>query len=380
MATGLTRRRFIGLSGSVALSIGGIGSFLAAGCGDGSSSEAESKGKVVVLSWGDPQLASLLGEAFKKETGIDLVMVPGEGDNDFYNKISLGGPGTYDCVHTNVGFVQKYVKSGLIEQLDVRNFPNSAQLYPQFLTDPRWKPYYLIDAPNKVWCMPHQWGSYGMTYLTNLNLTNPISWEEMWQVPKGKVLLQNDPIAGIGMTARLVGVPWKEVWSTTGPDLDKAVEKLKALKPFQLGSSNEQQINAYRTGNAVIGVTYSLGFAHLVNNAVGKTIAASIVPAEGMFGALDGVLLLKGAKNRANALKYINFQAGAVSQKIYWDRYQGPTANRVATAEILHRGGDEEKLLLALRGNDPEFAASMVQLQDPENPKTWTDAWNQVIA
>jgi spermidine/putrescine-binding protein len=119
MASGMTRRRFIRLSGGAALSIGGIGNLLAAGCGGSSSEEVEDKGKVVVLSWGDPQLASLIGKAFKKETGIELVMVPGANDNDFYNKVSLGGPGTYDCLHTNVGYVQKYVKAGLIEQLDI---------------------------------------------------------------------------------------------------------------------------------------------------------------------------------------------------------------------------------------------------------------------
>jgi spermidine/putrescine transport system substrate-binding protein len=162
--------------------------------------------------------------------------------------------------------------------------------------------------------------------------------------------------------------------------LDKAVEKLKALKPFQVPTSDQQRINAYRTGDGVIGLNYSLGFAQRVNEAAGKAIAASTVPVEGVFGALDGVLLLKGAKNRENALKYINFAASAVSQKIYWNLYQGPTANRVATEEILHRGGDEEKLLLASRGNDPEFAASMIQLQNPKNPKAWTDAWNRVIA
>jgi hypothetical protein len=91
-ASGLTRRRFIGLSGAAALSIGGIGNLLAAGCGGSSSEEVEDKGKVVVLSWGDPQLASLIGKAFKKETRIELVMVPGANDNDFYNKVSLGGP------------------------------------------------------------------------------------------------------------------------------------------------------------------------------------------------------------------------------------------------------------------------------------------------
>jgi spermidine/putrescine-binding protein len=41
-----------------------------------------------------------------------------------------------------------------------------------------------------------------MTYRTDLNLENQVSWEAMWKAPKGKVMLLDDPVTGIALADR----------------------------------------------------------------------------------------------------------------------------------------------------------------------------------
>jgi spermidine/putrescine-binding protein len=220
-----------------------------------------------------------------------------------------------------------------------------------------------------------------MTYRTDVvQPTNPVSWEELWKVPHGKVESDNAPVQLLAIAGRLNGIPWDSVLSMNGRDLQAAVNRLRELRPIGLPSSTTEKINAFRTKDAYIGQTFSLSFADILNKQVGAPLAKSVIPAEGTFGALDGPMLLKGAPNRANAMKYIDFEAGRESQEIYWSQYQSPTANRVATEAIIRKGGTDERLMKAQAGSRPEVAAALIQQQDPADPAAWTRAWDQVIA
>ncbi len=369
----LTRRQFIKASGTAAI-VAGTGASIA-GCSGGSSS----KGVVNVITWGDPQKAKLLGAAFKEETGITLNLVPGLDDADFWNKVRYSGPGTYDIVVTNIGWVPLYEKAGLIEVLDLSSFPAADELYPEFRSDMRFN---YLKAPDRSLVFPDQWGLYGMTFstITSYKVTRPYSWEQLWKAPKGTVILDGFYVVDMAMALRMTGLPWDKVFSATTADLNRAAQRLIDLKPFQMPASTTAQINAYRTKAVNIGMLYSLGLANNINTQVGKDIAVSVVPEEGCIGALDGIMLLKGARNRSNALKWINFMGGKRSQLIFWDLYKGPTANKAATEEIIARGGRDAALIKAQAGNDPEFAANMTEVQQPTNPAAWNLAWDRVTA
>lgn len=375
----LTRRTFIGRSGGVVLAIGGIGGFASAARAGVASSQRES-GEVVVLTWGDPNAARLRAEAFKEETGIALKMVPGTGDADFFNKIRAGGLGTYDVVISNVGFVPLYAKAGLIESLDLRQFPAAKELYPQFRTDLRFP---NLKAPNVAWAFPRQWGAYSMTYSLidkYRPTTRPISWQELWKAPQGKVMLDGFYVTNLALAGRMLGIPWKDVFSIRGATLERAVDRLRELKPFLEATAQQSAIDAFRTKRTDVGMIFGLGFASTVNRKVGKTIARSVIPKEGVLGALDGIMLLKRAPNRRNALKFINFEGGKRVQLLMWDLYRGPTANRAATEAIIGRGGLQRKLLLAQQGDQPDIAAAMIQLRNPDYPDAWNRAWDHVLA
>jgi spermidine/putrescine transport system substrate-binding protein len=389
--TALTRRRFIGRSGSLALSIGGAGSFIAA-CGGSSKTATHTatgtpaaigstrrSGEVVIITWGGADKDKLVGDAFKKATGITTKFIPGDNDAAFFDKIK-SSPGQYDVVISNIGFVPRYEKAGMIETLNYKDFPVYKEIYPEFLTDKR---YNYVKGDGTLLAMPHQWGAYAQTYLTNLpdfKPSQPPTWEDLWRAPKGKVALDNYNVSNIALAGRMTGLPWDKVFSMQGAELDAAVKRLTDLKPFSLNTAEAVTINAFRIKKAYIGMVFSLGFASTVNRKVGRDIARSVTPKEGVLGALDGVMLLKDAPNRDNALEFLNFEPGKQVQEIFWDLYKGPTANRAATEAILARGGLDTALLKAQQGDRPDVAAGIVQLTDPDHPEAWTAAWDHIIA
>jgi spermidine/putrescine transport system substrate-binding protein len=377
----LTRRRFIGKSGGAALAVGGLGSFIAA-CGGGGGGSSKGSDEVVVLTWGDPAFDKKLAAEFKRETGLKLVNIPGENSADFFNKVSVGGSKQYDVVISNVGFIPKYVKQGLIEPLNLADFPASKEIYSGFLTDPRWKQWYLVEPGKKLWAMPHQWGLYTMTYRSDVvhPSDDPPSWEEMWRAPKGKAQSNNAPNNLLAIAGKLNGLSWDQAVQMSGQDLDNAVKRMRALKPFQLPTSSDIAAKNFWTKQSLVGHTFGLSFADLVNAKAKKDVATSVVPKEGTLGALDGAMLLKGAKNRDNAIKYINFEASSKSQNLYWTAYQSPTANQVTTEAVLSRGDKDSDLMQSMGGDKAELAAAMIQQQDPPDVAAWTHAWDQVLA
>jgi spermidine/putrescine transport system substrate-binding protein len=378
----LTRRQFIRTSGIAALAANSglaLGSSLT-GCSSKSASKSSSgKGVVNVVTWGDPQKSKLMGAAFKEQTGINLNLIPGLDDEDFYNKVRYGGGGQYDVVITNIGWAPLYEREGLVEILDLSTFPAADELYPEFRADPR---FTYLKGGDRSLLFPDQWGLYAMTYstITPFKVSKPYSWEELWKAPKGTVVLDGFYVVDMAVAARMTGVPWNKVFAVKGKDLDPVVERLRALKPFQMPSSMETQINNFRTKQADIGLIFSLGFASDVAAQVGQNIAISVLPEEGAIGALDGQMLIKGARNRENALKWINFLGGKQAQEIFWQLYKGPTANKLATEAIIAKGGADAALMKAQGGNNPQLAAVMTEVQQPADPQAWNLAWDRVLA
>jgi spermidine/putrescine-binding protein len=333
----------------------------------------------VLITWGDPQKAKRLGDAFKARTGITLRLVPGSGDTDFYDKIKAGGGEQYDVVISNVGFAPLYDRAGLIEVLDLAHFPAAGELYSAFRSDARF-PY--LRSPDRSLVFPNEWGVYAMTYnkTAAYKPAQPISWEALWKAPRGKVMLDGFSVTNLALAGRMSGLTWDEAFAMDGAALDRAVQRLIALKPFSTADSDQVTIDAFRTEKVDVGMIFSLGFSQTLNSKLGQDLGASVVPQEGAVGALDGQMLIKGARNRDNALELIDFIGGHQAQTILWDLYRSPTANRAATEAIIARGGADAALMRAQQGDDPTVAAGISQLRQPDHPEAWNQAWDRVLA
>ena len=377
---GISRRSFIGRSTGVALSVGGIGSFLAACGGDGGG--ASQSGEVVVMAWEnyvDPEIQ----KRFKEATGIQMRGIAAESDQDMFTKLKAGGGRQYDVVFANCGFSPLYYKNGLIEAIDLSEVPASKNLWPIFKENTDFP--YVVEA-NKTMLYPSMWASFGIVWNTEkTDIPAPYSWTSLWdpKIPEGKVIFQGAGDDFLSIAGLALKVPRDQIYSMSGATLQKAADYLAQLKPFQISKSSDQvTADAIRTGKAWAGQATSLGLAYRINQKAGKELARIELPTEGALGWVDGPQLVKDAKNRANAIKFIDFLTGdADMQNWLWEANRYGMASKT-TSETILDGGEKTQadVYESLGGGRPQVAEKLVFQGPPDNPEEWTAAYDEVVA
>jgi spermidine/putrescine transport system substrate-binding protein len=376
---GINRRVFIGRSAGVALSVGGVGSFLSACGGSSSSSKA---GEVVVMAWEnyvDPEIQ----KRFKKATGITMRGIAAESDQDMFTKLKAGGGKQYDVVFANCGFSPLYYKNGLTEAIDLNEVPSGKDLWPIFKENTTFP--YVVEK-DKTMLYPSMWASFGIVWNTEkFQVPPPYSWTSLWdpKIPKGKVIFQGAGDDFLSIAGLAQGVPRDQIYAMTGPTLTKTANYLAKLKPFQISKSSDQvTADAIRTGKAWAGQATSLGLAFRINQKAGKELAKIELPKEGALGWVDGPQLVKNAKNRANAIKFISFLCGDESMQDWlWKANRFGMASKTSSDRIL--GGPaslQPDVYKSLGGGNPQIAEKLVFQGPPDNPSEWTAAYDKVVA
>lgn len=371
---GLSRRDFMIRSAGTALAASGAVSTF------NIRRAAADDNTVVVMAWVnyvDPEIQ----KRFKDATGITMKGIPADSDQDMFTKLKAGGGDQYDIVFANAGFCPLYHDAGLIEPLNLDEIPASKGLWPIFKTNTDF-PY--IIAPNQTLLYPSMWASFGICWNTELfQVPEPYSWKSLWDAPKGKVILQGAGDDFLSLAGLALGVPRAEIYSMTGDTLKKAADYLRELKPFQISASSDlETADAIRTGKAVVGQATSLGLAYRINQKAGKEIAKIQPPKEGALGWVDGPQLVKNAKNRANAIKFIDFLMGNPDMQDWlWKSNVFGMASQVSSERII-KGGDamNAPVYLALGGDKPELANNMVFQGPSKNPQEWAEAYDAVLA
>jgi spermidine/putrescine-binding protein len=388
----VSRRVFIGRSAGVALGVGGVAGFLAA-CGGGgkaagtavtaaSGVTGRGSGEVNVMAW-TVYLTPAIIKHFKQTTGITLNALPAPDDQTMFTKVKAGGGSQYDLVFANCGWTPIYHDNGLTEVLDLDTIPAAKELWPVFKQDTEFP---FIVGKNKTLLYPNMWSATGMMW----NLTapwqpsTPYSWNDMWKAPKGKVILHGAPEDFLAMSGLSQGVPSGQIYSMDGATLKAAAEHLKALKPFQISpNSDAVTASALASKKAYIGFVSSLGIAYKANTqyAHGKTVCRAVVPKEGTLGWVDGPQLIKGAKNRENALRFLDYWGSDPwLQKYLWDQYFFAQCSQKSTQNTLAGGGKSAEIARSLGADKPQLAQQLTYLAPPKNPAAWTQAYDSVVA
>jgi spermidine/putrescine-binding protein len=174
------------------------------------------------------------------------------------------------------------------------------------------------------------------------------------------------------------GVPPQELFAMSGNTLEAAKQKMLDLKPFQLSSGDEVTATRFRTAQAWIGSSFGLGVGALINEQVGHTVAESVIPKEGAVGALDALMIVKDARNRENAVKFIDFFGGKENQISQFKLNRYALSNKASVDAIIEKGGNDAAFLKQIKSNDPEVAAGLAELRQPDDAQAWAAAWDEI--
>ncbi len=260
------------------------------------STKATSTGSLKVYNWGeymDPQVLEL----FEKETGISVTYDEYETNESMYPIIAKGAA-DYDLICPSDYMIQKMSDEGLLEPINWSRIPNAKNIDDQYFEFARG-----YDE-NNTYSMPYLWGTVGILYNKKM-VKGPIdSWGVLWDTRyQDDILMQKSVRDAFGVALKYLGYSLN---TTDEAQLDEAKQKL--LEQKHSGVVQAYVVDEVRdkmiAGEAAMGVIYS---GEALTCMEENEDLAYVIPKEGSNLWMDNFAIVKGAKNKENAEKFLNF-------------------------------------------------------------------------
>ncbi|MFT4273561.1 MAG: spermidine/putrescine ABC transporter substrate-binding protein PotD [Pantoea sp.] len=258
------------------------------------SAQADDSNTLYFYNWTEYVPPGLL-EQFTKETGIKVIYSTYESNESMYAKLKTWKDGAYDLVVPSTYFIAKMRNEGMLQKIDKSQLSNFHNLDPNLLNKP-------FD-PNNDYSIPYIWGATAIGINTDaIDPKSVTGWADLWKPEyKQSLLLTDDAREVFQMALLKLGYSG----NTRDPkEIDAAYEELKKLMPNVLAFNSDNPGNPYMEGEVNLGMIWN-GSAYVARQA--GTPLQVIWPKEGGIFWMDNLAIPANAKNKAGALKLINF-------------------------------------------------------------------------
>lgn len=250
--------------------------------------------RLYIYTWYDT-IPEQVVKKFKQETGINVTLSYYENNETMYAKLKLlGQQSSYDIVSPSTYFIKKMVKNNLLEVLDKSKIPNFRFINKDVLG--------LNSDPENKFSIPYIVYLTGISYNAKYVTEKIDSWNNLFEPQyRNKVLLLDDIREAFHIGLNLLGY---DVNSANEGEIKAAYKKLQTLLPnVRLFSPNSTKIS-FLSFEVVIGMNWN-GDAYQAM--VEDDNLRFVYPKEGAIFSMDTFAILKNAKNKENAYKFINF-------------------------------------------------------------------------
>ena len=320
--------------------------------------------QVYVYNYGeyiDPEVIKM----FQEETGIEVVYDEYETNEIMFTKIA-SDPSSYDVVCPSDYMVSRMITLDMVEPLDYEQLPNTLEHIG--------KQYFeAMEAfdPGNQYAVPYFWGTVGILYNTNM-VDDPVtSWDILWNPKyKGEILMQDSvrdafmiPMIRNGFSINTVDPAEVEI----------ATQDLIAQAPLVQAYVVDQVRDKMIGNEAALGVIYS-----------GEALYCQwenedleyVVPDEGTLVWFDSWVITKNARNRENALKWIDFLSRPEIALMNFEFITYSVPNETAREMI----EDEEirNSEIAFPGEDILNRCYSEAYLGEEGEKLYAEAWKKV--
>ncbi|MDR0952568.1 MAG: spermidine/putrescine ABC transporter substrate-binding protein [Oscillospiraceae bacterium] len=323
------------------------------GCGGESGSD---KNEVNVYNWGEYIDMSLLDE-FEEETGIKVNYNTYENNEQMYSVLKQGGV-SYDVVIPSDYMVARMIDEDMLEPLAFENVTNFV-----FIEDSLKNMAY---DPDNTYSIPYMWGTVGIIYDPNV-VGEVTSWSALFDPANtGKTLMFDNSRDAFGIALKYLGYSLN---TTNETELNEAYELLEQQKPILQGYVMDQIFDKLESGEAAIGPYYAGDYFLMLEN---NPDLKFCIPTEGTNVFVDAMCVLKGAENKENAEKFINFMSRAdVSRRN--SEFIGYTSPNSEAKELL----DVDEYQLSVMYPSDELLANCEAFANlPQATLDWySDAW-----
>ena len=232
-------------------------------------------------------------KGFEKETGIKVNVENYASNEEMMAKL-LGGASKYDLIQPSEYTIEALIKADKLAELDFANIPNAKNLDPKFVKMP-----YDPDGKYSVAWMV---GSVGIVVNT-AKVKEPVEgYGDVFSGKyKGRIVVLKDAREIVSWALASLGIGANDV---TDENLEKVKPVLKEWLPQIKVYDSDSPKTALLNGDVDLGIVWS-GEAALLWKENKKF--KYVLPKEGAHQFIDSLAVPKGAPNKENAEKFIDY-------------------------------------------------------------------------
>lgn len=296
-----------------------------------------------------------IGE-FEKKTGAKVALKLGSSSQFAAAIRATGGKSDLDVVYIDNSLATQLKSEKLLETIDRARLANAADISPR-----------AFDAGNQY--VVFMTGATVIVYDTTQIKTPPTSWTDLYKPEYAGKLAIGDISGTSGLQFLLALNRMK------GGSLANVEPGFEAIKPLARNSVTlytqaDQIVSLFERKEIAVAVWYP----DRAGSAIDKGLPLAVVyPKEGAVGILPALVIPKGAKNPALALKYIDEVLSARGQRCFAEKkYAGPVNTKVALSDKAAKIVPYKETFDNMWLPDPQEVAKGL----PE----WTKRWQREVA
>jgi spermidine/putrescine transport system substrate-binding protein len=299
---------------------------------------------------------------FEELCGVTVVYDVYDSNEALMARLRQGNPG-YDIAFPGEYAIANLVRDGLLQKIDTASIPNYENI------DEIWRGLYF--DPDEEYSVPYLWGTFGPAYNTN-KVDEIVSWNDVWD-HSGAVVWVDDPRSIIGIGLLMLGY---DPNSTEADEIAEAAEYILEKSRNVVAFAGEDGQTQLARGDADIALEYSGDVYQVIEDCECEDFAY-VLPEEGSFADVAGMVLLEGAPNPELALVFMDYILDPAVSAIIVKDVLYPTTNRAA----VESGFIPEDIL----NNPLIFPSEEVQerlflVQDVgEAQQYYNDAWDEIL-
>ena len=204
----------------------------------------------------------------------------------------------YDVLVPSDYMIDRLIKEGKVEKLNKANITNLSNVASEYLN-----PAY---DPQNEYVVPYMTGTVGILYNKKMVTEAVDSWDVLWDSKyKGQIWMWDSMRDVIGMSLKRLGYSMN---STNEAELNAAKQALMEQSKLLRGYAEEEARDAMIADEGALALVYAGEAKFAIDQ---NPNLAYVIPKEGSNKFVDGFVIVKDAKNKDAAEKFINFMCRA---------------------------------------------------------------------
>ncbi|CAN7281006.1 extracellular solute-binding protein [Rhizobium sp. LjRoot30] len=320
---------------------------------------AQAEGQLNITAWAESMSPALI-EKFSKANDVKVNVDSFTSNEDLLTKLQAGSSG-YDVATPSHHFLRVMIDEGLLENFDAKTLKAFQNV------DERWRNQWWDETQD--YSIPFAYGTAGFVVNTEQYKGPTDSFKYFFEPEgdlKGKIALLGQPDEVIGAAQLYLGVPF---CTEDQAEMKKVLDLLMAQKPSVAVYSSDNI--ASRLASGEVSAHFWWDGDSLRARAGGSPVSLAMTK-EGLVGWMDSMVIPKGAANKENAIKFIEFMSEPENATEQMNYYAHSTPVKVIQEKVVYTKDKAPELY-------PEVPITFSRTCSPAAQDLVTRVWTQLL-